>query len=154
MGTITRLNGMFNAIIKAMQDTIPALLYSGTTNKFKGDAILSQATPVQNQWYTVLDTTVNARIIGMTGLIVTTGETLEMKITIDGVVVSGSQAATADTWYQFYPHLATANGLFATTSYTGQVAFLFEGRSIKIEIRKTTANGTGNLKSVVTYAKR
>jgi len=119
------------------------------------DADLAQAAPVQNTWYTVLDTTPQARIQAIAVRVDSTGETVEVRLTIDGVTIEGSAALPADTTY--YADVLT--GLFSTTfvltvtqQQTGR-AFLIEGRNVKVEIRKTTAAGAGTLRGRVCYGK-
>jgi len=120
------------------------------------DAALTQANPVQNTWYTVLDTTPNARIIGMACAVLTTGETIEVRMTVDGQVKTGSMALSADTGYYVYLYTGSdASKLYFTSSVIEQYgrSFIIEGRSVKVEIRKTTAAGAGNLWACVSYAR-
>jgi len=122
--------------------------------QFQTPAELNQASPVQNQWYTVLDTT-NALLLQMAVMIYTTSETLEIKITLDGEVSTTSLAATNDTVYGFAyrVHPEVTQPVFqAGLDYTQFV--LIPTRIFKVEVRKTTANGTGRLRSRVVYAKR
>ena len=58
------------------------------------DATLTQAAPVQNTYYTVLETTQNCRLIRVTGRIETTGETLNFRITVDGQVILSDNLAS------------------------------------------------------------
>jgi len=117
----------------------------------QADATKDQANPVQNTWYTVLDTTDYVRLIGVCLYVADTAETLAVQITVDGQTVAGSGAATADTWYEIYLDrdgtlVISNNALFQYRAY------ILEGRSIKVEVRKTTATGAGNLKARVYYA--
>lgn len=124
--------------------------------KQQADAVLAQATPVQNTWYTVLDTTINCRVIIISTRIVTTAETLEIRLTLDGEVYIGSIAATADQPYfpAFYGYSVTGSLLLLTTIDSSIYrSFLCEARSVKVEVRKTTATGTGTLCGKVIYAK-
>ena len=123
---------------------------------YKTPAVLNQAAPVQNTWYTVLDTTLNCCVISIAALVATADETLEVKATVDGVTIAAvSLAATFNTTY-YVKLLTTETGgylqLQASDGYAVYRAFLFEGRSVKVEIRKTTATGAGNLKCCVVYA--
>lgn len=128
--------------------------YLSKVFKHQPDVTLDQASPVQNTWYTVLDTTRNCRLYSVSVLVATTGETLEVRITVDGVTITGGIDATADTVYKAIWYFGTmvANQLYLATADPHHT-FLLEGRSVKVEVRKTTANGTGNLKAKVTYAK-
>lgn len=116
---------------------------------------LNQAGAVQNTWYTILDTTNNCRVIGITVRIDTTGETLEVQITADGETINGSVAANANTNYCVYLNNAanSAEELNLKNDSDPQYkAFLLEARSVKIEVRKTTANGAGNLRGTCLHA--
>ena len=119
----------------------------------KTDAKLSQAA-AQNTWYTVLDTARNVRVIGILANMATTGEDISIRITIDGVVIEGSVSAVAGTTY-FADAVQSFGGGGTILALSGSPilkAFLLEGRSVKIEIRKTTAAGAGTLHCFVTYA--
>jgi len=124
------------------------------TFQHQPDATLVQLAPVQNTWYTILDTTSNCRLYSVSVLVWTTGETLEVKVTIDGQVLTGTLAALPTTYYYCDLLLYMAglsidiNGLLIG-KYTP-----LEGRSIKVEVRKTTAAGTGTLEGRAVYAKR
>jgi hypothetical protein len=118
------------------------------------DAVLSQVEPMQNQWYTVLETTKDCRVYAVTVLVWTANETLEVRITVDGKVLTGAVGATQTTYYyvhhQLYGSGLTIDGnMFLLGKYTP-----LEGRSIKVEVRKTTATGSGTLEARVIYAKR
>ena len=117
-------------------------------------ASLNQIAPVQNTWYTLLDTVHNVKLFGVGILIADTGETLGVKLTVDGETITGSGAATADTDYKVLIN-TTATGNTITLSSSALVnANQLECRSLKIEVRKTTAAGTGNLKASVAYGQR
>lgn len=120
------------------------------------DANLIQAAPVQNTWYTVLDTKKNVKIYGISMCILTTGETLEMRITIDGQPSTLSYACIADTDYSIYKLFAPNTTSFdvATGLYLACYTSPLEAKSVKVEIRKTTAAGAGDLLGHVTYGKR
>jgi len=126
------------------------------TFQLQADAVLVQAAPVQNTWYTVLNTQ-NARVLGIAYEVAATGETLEVRMTIDGRVFTPSQAAVAGTDY-YIKKDHTADWGFAlppdVTQYINQLSFLFDCRSLKVEMRKTTANGVGALTCRVAYQKR
>ena len=114
-----------------------------------------QANPVQNQWYTILETT-NARIIGIMLRVLDTDETLELRITLDGQVYMRPLLATAVTMYHVI--LKEVGNFFVFDPDSTIVAyqyraFLVEARSIKIEIRKTTIAGNGDLEADVIWAK-
>lgn len=125
--------------------------------KHQADATLDQAAPVQNTYYTVLDTKYDVRIYAIYAAVAATGETLNVKITIDGQVLEDptGQAATAGTVYMIVKKLtanAAAPAIRFTSTDSGE-PFLFEGHSVKVEIRKTTNAGAGNITARVIHGK-
>lgn len=108
---------------------------------------------VQNTWYTVLDTTENCKVIGFGGYIGVADETVEGRITIDGVtiLVYGINWTFATqylaSWGYIDDNLMQWFGVDAMR--LGQP--LIVGKSVKIEIRKTTANGANTLTAGVQY---
>jgi len=145
---------MVNQVDRADIDALKKELQDSLTWEHKPSASLDQASPVQNTWYTVLDTTTNVKIYWITMKILATNEDLEIRITIDGTTMTGSQAgAVAGTTY--FVFLNEANELAVTTTgYNAAKYAALEARSIKVEVRKTSANGSGNLQGEVVYAKR
>jgi len=122
------------------------------TPKHQADATLTQAAPVNGTWYTILDTTKNALIYAIVAEVATTGETLEVKVTIDGQTYTGSVAHAADTaqfWFLNMEGAMNSN----TSPYMAGIYAPLMGRSVKVEIRKTTAAGAGNLIGRVTHGK-
>ena len=119
------------------------------------DAYLDQAAPVQNTWYTVLDTVKNAVVYMIVSLIATTNETIEMRLTVDGNVITAVPAAyTADSnYYARISGLVAGNIVNSTTLYNLMSYGPLFCRSVKVEIRKTTAAGAGNLSCRVFYGK-
>ncbi len=116
------------------------------------DATLTQAAPVQDTWYTALATTKNVRIIAMKFQIQTTGEDLEIELVIDGVTYIGSQTAVAGTSYLAYKNAGYSDLTTGTAGAHGAQYTFIEGRSVRIRLRKTTANGAGDLLGRITYA--
>lgn len=124
--------------------------------KHQADAVLNQAAPVQNTWYTILDTTKNAVLYLILVLVADTDETLECRITVDGNALVDSIAATADTVYCMKLDSTTITGdtyVLHVTAGNVMEQSAMEGRSVKVEVRKTTATGAGNLKGRVVYGK-
>ena len=126
--------------------------------EYQTPATLNQAAPVQNTWYTILDTTKNCRVYAIAVNIEDTNETLECQVTIDGETMAGyAQSATHSTAYfgRIYPEpIARLDYMSLDTlaeTRAGNLGFLIEGKSIKVEVRKTTAAGAGNLTGIVTY---
>jgi len=137
---------------------VPSSFSSIMTFQHKPDSLLSQAAPVQNTWYTVLNTVSNIRLMRFAMGVADTNETLEMKITIDGNSYTGSQAAVAGNHYHGYVHFHDAGTIisFDTSENHSESSFpyLLEGRSIKVEVRKTTANGVGTITAAAQYTQR
>jgi len=125
--------------------------------EYQPPAVLNQAAPVQNDWYDLLPVTRNCRVKQIHVNIEDNDETLEVRMTIDGEVMTGSNACTHSTNYPVGVHadaeLMTDVLEFDTTpTHFGKYrSFLKEGKSIQIEVRKTTAAGTGNLTGIVTF---
>jgi hypothetical protein len=105
---------------------------------------VNQANPVQNTWYTALDTQLNCRINSIFLYVADTNETLEIKITIDGITLSASIAATFATYYGLGYNYESIQ-LISTVVFQNYRGIFIEGKSIKIEYRKTTAAGTGTI---------
>jgi len=128
--------------------------------EYQPPALLDQAAPIQNQWYTVLEET-NVRVYKAASTVMTVGENLEMQIHIDGELIEGA-ATPVGAGVTFLAHLyANASTLLdfvflssiAGVNYYGP-AFLVEGKEVKIEVRKTTAAGAGNLRAIVMWGKK
>lgn len=124
--------------------------------QMQAPAALSQATPVQNTYYTIINTTGKIRCIAIIVNVGTTGETLELAGTIDGIAfdVTGLAAtAGANYGYRIYETAGSFN-LIATSANPGGLTlpFIFECRQLLVQVRKTTANGTGTLLGKVIYA--
>jgi len=118
------------------------------------DAILNQAAPVQNTWYTALETTRYTHIKLVVCSVAATAEDLEIEVTVDGVTYAGSKAgAVAGTTYA--AGWAVASGAAGVLSlYTVAVDSLLdlEGNDVRMRVRKTTAAGAGTLNCKVIYA--
>lgn len=117
------------------------------------EAKIDQAAPVQNTWYTVLDTTKDLVLYDMSERVNVADETLECRVTIDGTIYTSSTAAVAGTYYVAHFYMRSAGGYLSFGAGENNKAFLFQGRSIKVEVRKTTAAGAGNLTFGITYGK-
>jgi len=117
------------------------------------DATLAQAAPVQNTWYTVLaDTGAYTKIIDIFMQVLTTGETLEVEVTIDGLTKTGSIAAAAGTDYQVRHGTTQLVDTFIPVTALTYSLLDYEGHDVQVRIRKTTANGAGTLNGKVIYA--
>jgi hypothetical protein len=122
-------------------------------SEWQPEVVLSQANPVQNQWYDILGVTQNVRLYALVVYVDTADETLEGRVTIDGQVKTGGVAATFGTPY--YGRVVLYDVMLALTAinYNFGLYSAIDARSLKIEMRKTTNNGNGNLHGVVTYGK-
>lgn len=139
--------------LKVLRDILD-LIRTELTFELQEDATLAQAPPVQNTWYTILDTTLNVRIYGVDIKVEDDNETLQVRITVDGQTKTGSKACTADTSYDVrFPYTGGVL-IIDSTIRMDYSTFMIEGRSVKIEIRKTTATGTGTLRGRAQYGKR
>lgn len=133
---------------------MPKIINLSHIPALQADATLSQAAAVVNTWYTALDTTINARIIAASVSIDTANETLEMRFTIDGQTIAKTAlAATAGTSYIADYYQDNTSLRLALTGNMHTRTYLLEGRSVKVEVRKTTNNGAGTLTCRVSYAK-
>jgi len=128
--------------------------YEYPVPEHQADATFSQAAPVQNDWYTILDTTRNCEVHGIEIEVDVTDETLECRITIDGETLTGGLGATAGTPYFILKTAESASLIWTTTIFAVAQRYLpLKGRSIKIEVRKTTAAGAGTITARVQYAR-
>jgi hypothetical protein len=122
------------------------------------EALLDQAEPVKDTWYTVLEATPNARLFGMGLTVMGTDEDVEVRITADDAVivmgtVSGYYPITHEVAYHLYL-FANYDGIYLTLSVDSTVGWplMLDCRSLTVEIRKVSENGTGNLKACVAYS--
>jgi len=117
-------------------------------------AILNQAGPVQDTWYTILDTTRNVRIYEIYGRIDTADETVEGRIIVDGqtITITAINLTFGTTYFARRTASIAAETYYWDDTITQKESpYLFEGRSIQVQIRKTTALGAGNLRGLVVY---
>jgi hypothetical protein len=119
----------------------------------QADATLDQAAPVQNTYYTVLDTKKNVRIISAALVALGVAETVQLRFTIDGITHESEVSDGVLAWQTAHlvRHTTTLFKLYQADPTSKNVPFLIEARSVKIEARKTTANGAGNLQGKVKW---
>lgn len=125
----------------------------GYAYEYQDPAVLNQAAPVQNTWYTLLDTTNHCRIQVIGINVEDANETLDLKITVDGETINTAVAATHSTNYYPYVYvnaITQAPAISFPTTVNAR-AYIIEGHSVKVELRKTTAAGAGNLTGIVVY---
>jgi len=132
-------------------------------HEYQLELTLDQATPVQNTWYPVVSVEVptgvmsNALMYGIGAGVEDTNETIQFRITVDGQTITSSAfpATHSTNYYAFIDHRAINQdvaGYFSTNATSGvQSPYLLNGKSILVELRKTTATGTGNLVGIVTW---
>lgn len=121
----------------------------------QADETLSQDDPVSGTKYTVLDTTVNARIGSIQVSVTWTvqPDPLEIHLTIDGqaYIADLTNPVTA-TNYFVRREAATSSFDLDAADLSGYRAFLVEGRSMKIEA-EITGGTVSKLSARVKYAK-
>lgn len=119
------------------------------------DAALSDVAMTQNIWVTVLEEkNVRVRLIAFKQD--TAQEDLEVKITTENGIETLTQTAVAATPYFIMISYGADNTsnftITATPAEITRQAFMFECRSLKIEIRKTTAAGANKTACVVNHS--
>lgn len=143
--------------LKNIKDLINAL-NTALTFQHQSDAVLSQAAPNSETKYTVLDTTLNVRLISVAAIVTWTVQPtpLDIWITVDGHTLRGyvSNPVSAGA-YCFVFRTSSQDDQTplsdeATPSYR---AFLLEGRSVKVEV-SVTGGTVSNLSARVKYASR
>jgi len=123
--------------------------------EYQADAVLSQANPVSGTKYVVLATTKNARIMSIHIVCTWTVQPtpLEVHLTIDGLTITGGFVNPVSTTSYYARHSALAQSLYISTADpSAYMAFLMEGRSIKVEV-EITGGTVSNLSARVKYAK-
>jgi len=119
---------------------------------------IDQATPVKDTWYTVLDTTSNARLYSIGFAIADTSEKINVKITADDTEISftpyyADTLVPADTEEECILFILSTGLYIAWSISSAFYPMNVDCRSLKVEICKTTENGTGNLRACVAYSK-
>lgn len=105
----------------------------------KQEITFSQANPVSGTKYTVLDTAANVRILGIYALVTWTVQPnpLEVHITIDGQALVATQANPVSNTMYFVTKGAVTQFNMSVTDMSEYIAFLLEGRSVKVEVETT-----------------
>ena len=123
--------------------------------RHSADAMLSQAAPVQNTWYPVLATqSRTTRLYLITVAVGTANETLEVRILVDGLTISGAVNATFGTAYSAYINYGISAESLSLVAGGRDVTYIVEGRNVSVDVRKTSATGAGALTAKVTYGTR
>ena len=128
---------------------------SKETFQHKGLKSTVKANAQQNTWYSVLDFTLDARVLWLWIQMDTAVEDLELRLTIDGKILVGAQAqAVIGTIY--YAYIGRFSDSLQITANATPLGFYgaWEGKSIKVEMRKTSAAGAGTLLGGIVYAQK
>ena len=132
---------------------------SGTIGIFEMQPFgtLNQSSPVQNTFYTILEAT-NCMLYDVGVNIEDTNETLQVRITIDGVVFSpASFGATHSTEYNAFTSTnAITRDVLIRIETIGTIHYtklMLQGKSVKVEVAKTTNAGSGNLTGVAMWGR-
>ena len=125
--------------------------------KFQPLAATVDAAGVQNQWYTVLDTTKNVRVYSLWAKQVNdeaANKTVVVKVTLDGIESTKSEVMNNNSLNR-YSWSAISDSVLERAPGT----FLFgyhvaiHARSVKVEVRSTSVAGTNqHLYGYVRYA--
>lgn len=120
--------------------------------------------PVQNTWYTIFQG-YNVEVMGLAIQATTTGETIEMRVTIDGLsfACSAGIAVNANEFTALPSYLRcstlTPYFILSASSANADIGsapsknWCF-GHNVLIEARKTTANGANNLSTIGVYVQQ
>ena len=125
--------------------------------EYQTPATLNQANPVQNTWYDILPVTRNVYVYQGSVNIEDNDETLEVQIIVDGETIEGSGVACTNSTNYYMHFSANAIARIDSVVVTNQAnvpwgrSFLVMGRSVQIQVRKTTVAGVGNLTGLVMY---
>ena len=118
--------------------------------------VLNQANPTQNLFYTIGNVMLNAVIYTIAVNIEDTNETLEVQAIVDGETITAAAGACVHS--NSYTAFLQADAVnrqdwlaLKQFSQSTDRSHQFEGRSVEIQVRKTTAAGVGNLTGVVMW---
>ena len=113
---------------------------------------IDQAAPGQNNWYLVGTVVGPGLLKDMASYVAVAGEDLEIRVTVDGIVITVGVARTHALGITQYPFIAissvTWNIQFSAVPESSDLPFAL---GLTMEIRKVTANGAGNLRGVFTW---
>ena len=133
-------------------------MYDALTLQLQTAAQLSQTSPAQNTYYDILAVTKNVMPLIVSCAVATTGETLQVRVIIDGRTLTASIAASAGTTY--YASLINNGGALSLQLSSTAAVFntaitnVREFRSVQISVEKTTNSGSGTITGTVEYMKR
>lgn len=115
------------------------------------------AAPIQNDYYDILSEKDICTVYGCAITIEDANETLQVRVTIDEEASNPANVAiNHSTTYYLLGTLNSITGtwvysLATTTALYQYPSFLFRGKKVRIEARKTTNLGAGDLASIVLY---
>lgn len=127
--------------------------------EYQAPEVLNQAAPVQNTWYTIGAVMLNAFVYKGAVHVAVANETLEVQAIVDGETIQAvGVACTAGLPYSMHlePEPILRNDRISLAQLTGTGlprygSMLIMGRSVEIQVRKTTALGAGNLTGVILW---
>jgi len=129
--------------------------------QYQTPATLNQPNPTQNLWYDLLPETENVRVYAIGVNIEDANEDVECQILVDGGTLGAVGATlTHSTIYYVYlrpepiSRVVDVHLLADPEIVRHGRAYLIEGLTVQIQVRKITALGAGNLTGVVSYAKK
>ena len=127
--------------------------------KFKALAALDQAPPVQNTWYTVLDTVSKARLYSLVFKQINDEaavKNIDFKVTADGLTLENSADRASGIANYFYqsPYSSSVAWIQNPNYIMSNYYIAFHAKSLKVEMRTTSAAGTNqHLCGYVRYAR-
>lgn len=122
-------------------------------------AVLDQVGPVNGTYYQIFQAA-NCKLINFVIQVDTVGENLQARLTVDGEVFESVATACVAGIHEFVflqEHITAPGAILVIDNATPQAnlrPFMIEGKLITCEVRKTTANGGGNLKGTCMYGVR
>ena len=123
--------------------------------EYQTPATLNQANPVKDTWYDILPATANVKIYLIGVCVEDANETLEVQVIIDGETIAADNEAC--THSQSYAGYLSANAVTRIDTIKlnqdmGRYRNIgIEGKSVQVQVRKTTEAGAGNLSCIVCY---
>lgn len=127
--------------------------------EYQAPAVLNQAAPVNGTFYDILAATANVRVMRIAVNVEDANEDLEVQAIVDGETIAAvAETATHSTTYFAFqsPDAVARTDRLALATATSTVrasmpSHLFDGKSVQVQVRKTSANGAGNLTGIVQY---
>lgn len=140
---------------------------AGRHNPTLGVVNFTQPGAVQNTWYTVLDDS-NIDVYGIGFGITVANETVALRVTVDGNVFIDAGGAVllfaGNAWANLLSTLVVTSGVpVLNYSASGAICYIcntqgwpmwLRGRTVRIEIRKTTNGGASALRCILVYGKQ